>query len=287
VDDLAFQPFDFDGQVVRVVTIDGAPWFIASDAATILEYGRTQEAVRHLDDDERTRCRVDTPSRGAQETTVVSEGGLYHMVLRAKTPNARRFRRWVTDVILPAIARTGSYAVPHLAPAAIAVPLSYSAALRAHADEVDRREAAEARALALAETVAVLEPKAEQADHHRAADGLVSVGDFANSLKAWALREHRARVLHGEVWDFLAELGLLIRGDTNRHNQPTASAVERDFIRVKVGERPSKSCGTKATATPRLTPAGEGWVWDRAVKRIAEHGSLQKPESTALVQVAP
>jgi len=69
------------------------------------------------------------------------------------------------------------------------------------------------------------------------------------------------------------------RGDTVRHNQPTAFAVERGFLAVKVGERPSKSSpsGTKATSTPRLTPEGEGWAWDRAVSRIAATGSLRKP----------
>lgn len=117
-------------------------------------------------------------------------------------------------------------------------------------------------------------PKVAQAEHHRAADGLLLVGDFANSLKAWAKREHNVRILHEQVWDFLADINLLIRGNTVRHNQPTAFATERDFIRAKYTEYERNSGETQTSCTPRLTPAGEGWAWDRAVKRIASHGSL-------------
>lgn len=275
------QPFDFDGMQVRAVLVDGEPWWIAADIAKVLDIGRTHDAVRGLDEDE-TRTDSIRTSAGPRQVTLVSESGLYSMVLRSRKPDASRFRRWVTHEVLPAIRRTGRF---EAAPAAAVVPQTLQAALRAYADQLDATAAAEARALVLTERVEVLVPMAEQAEHHRAADGLVSVGDFANSLKAWALREHRVRVLHGEVWDFLAEIGLLIRGNTVRHNQPTASAIERDFVRVKVGERQSKSSssGTKATATPRLTPAGEGWAWDRAVTRIAAHGSLRKPAAAAAI----
>lgn len=127
----------------------------------------------------------------------------------------------------------------------------------------------------LAETKVVeLEPKAAQADQHRAADGLVAVGDFANKVKAWGRREHGINIKHGEVWDFLGHIQLLIRGKTIRHNQPTALAVSRDFVRVKETQYESNHHGTQTAASPRLTPAGEGWAWDRVFRQIAEHGCL-------------
>ncbi|THV25973.1 phage antirepressor KilAC domain-containing protein [Glycomyces paridis] len=124
-------------------------------------------------------------------------------------------------------------------------------------------------------------PMVEQAKHHRAADGLLSVPDFANELKAWAKQHHGVKVLHQEVWDFLGELGLIIRGDTIRHNHPTADAVDRDLARRKTTTVTHASGRTSKEVSPRLTPAGEGYAWDRAVKRIESTGSLSRKAVTA------
>jgi anti-repressor protein len=280
--------FSFDGCELRLIMVDGDPWFVAADAALALGYRDGPSAIRKLRPNQKGAQPVCTPG-GTQSMAVVSESGLYHLIMRSKRPDAERFQDWVTDEVLPAIRKTGSYTVQHLAPAGIIVPRTLPEALRAYADEVEARERAEVRAsvaegqaIVLVERVEVLEPKAAQADHHRAADGLRSLRDFANEVSAWAMREHKVRVLQQEVFDFLAEIGLLIRGNTNRHNQPTKMAGDRDFVKVKVGERKSNSSpsGTKATKTSRLTPAGEGWAWDRIHKRITEHGSLRKPPAT-------
>lgn len=147
------------------------------------------------------------------------------------------------------------------------IPQSFADALQLAADQ--------ARAIEKQNrTIAALEPRAAQADHHRAADGLIAIGDFANKLKAWAKQNHGVKILHQEVWDFLGQINLIIRGGTVRKNQPTAFAIERDFIRLKEGEHETNH-GTEAHSTPRLTPAGEGWAWDRAARRITEHGSLE------------
>lgn len=148
-----------------------------------------------------------------------------------------------------------------------ALPATFAQALRLAADQAEAIEKQN-------QEIAALEPRAAQADHHRAADGLISVGDFANKVKAWAKDEHGVRILHQQVWDFLADINLIIRGATIRHNHPTAFAIERDFVRLKETEFEG-STGLRTGTSPRLTPAGEGWAWDRAVRRIAEHGSLE------------
>lgn len=144
-----------------------------------------------------------------------------------------------------------------------ALPMTFAEALRLAADQAEAIERQ-------AQQIGNLEPRAAQADHHRAADGLVSVGDFANKVKDWAQREHAVRILHVQVWDFLGDINLIIRGDTIRHNHPTAFATERDFVRLKETEYEA-STGLRTGTSPRLTPAGEGWAWDRAVRRIADH----------------
>jgi anti-repressor protein len=284
----------FEGHDVRsILDADGNPLFVARDVCAILGILNPSSALSRLDDDERTLVSTEG---GGPGLAVVTEPGLYALLqgirMRKDHPKlgvVRRFKRWVSHDVIPSIRKSGRYELQHLAPAGIVIPRTLPDALRAYADEVEARERAEVRAsvaegqaLVLVERVEVLEPKAAQADHHRAADGLRSLRDFANEVSAWAMREHKVRVLQQEVFDFLAEIGLLIRGNTNRHNQPTKMAGDRDFVKVKVGERKSNSSpsGTKATKTSRLTPAGEGWAWDRIHKRITEHGSLRKPPAT-------
>lgn len=257
------------GQEVRAVLRDDEPWFVAGDVCPPLGFRMPSDALRWLEPEEKGYAVVRTPG-GDQRVSVVNESGLYALIFRSKNPDAKAFRKWVTSEVLPAIRKTGQYRSIEDAPNQIE-------ALRGWADAIERAERSEAKVLEL-------EPMAAQAARHRAADGLIAVGDFANKLKGWAKTEHGVRIKHTEVWDFLGRIGLLIRGNTVRNNQPTAFATERDFVRVKETEYETNSSGTQVSTSPRLTPAGEGWAWDRAVRRIVSHGSL-KP-STGLERKA-
>jgi phage antirepressor YoqD-like protein len=126
--------------------------------------------------------------------------------------------------------------------------------------------------------MAELEPMAAQARHHRSADGLIAVGDFANDLKGWADRSLSLVVLHPQVWDFLGEIGLIIRGNTVRHNEPTAFAIKNDYVRSKKTEFETKTRGLQASTSPRLTPKGAGYAWDKAVRRLMEHNGLREDD---------
>lgn len=107
----AIIPLDFEANAVRVVMQDGEPWFVAADVCRLLEHSNARMAVsRWLDPDEKgvTSCYT---LGGAQEMTIVSESGLYALIIRSRTPAAKRFRKWVTAEVLPTIRRTGSYAM--------------------------------------------------------------------------------------------------------------------------------------------------------------------------------
>lgn len=101
--------FNFGAHSVRVVVRDGEPWFVASDVCGALEYKNTSKAVAdHLDDDEKGLTVSYTPG-GEQKLTVINESGLYALVLRSRKPEARKFAKWVTSEVLPAIRKTGVY----------------------------------------------------------------------------------------------------------------------------------------------------------------------------------
>ena len=87
---------------------DGEPWFVASDIAKALGYRDAEKMTRRLDDDEKGTRSVGTPG-GNQQMAVVTEAGMYSAIFGSKVEGARRFRRWVTHDVLPAIRRDGAY----------------------------------------------------------------------------------------------------------------------------------------------------------------------------------
>lgn len=106
-------PFDFEGSQVRVVTdARGEPWFVAADVLSTISLDR--KALERLDDDEKGVNSIHTPG-GTQEMTTVNEPGLYALVLGSRKAEAKRFKRWVTHEVLPAIRKTGSFAVSAMA----------------------------------------------------------------------------------------------------------------------------------------------------------------------------
>lgn len=100
--------FNFNGRRVRAVVKDGEPWFIAADVCAVLEHTNPTKAVLRLDDDEKGLITIQA-LRGQQEVNVVSESGVYFLILTSRKPEARAFRRWVTGEVLPAIRKTGRY----------------------------------------------------------------------------------------------------------------------------------------------------------------------------------
>lgn len=105
-----FKSLEF-GQI-RTIEIGGEPWFVGKDVAEILGYKDTSDAMRrHVDDEDKlTRCFTD--SGQSREMYVINESGLYSLILSSKLPTAKRFKRWVTSEVLPAIRKTGMYATP-------------------------------------------------------------------------------------------------------------------------------------------------------------------------------
>jgi prophage antirepressor-like protein len=95
---------------VRVVFIDGEPWLVLKDVCDALGVGNTSDVAKRLDDDELTSIRSMSGGQN-REMYIISESGLYNVILRSDKPNAKEFRRWVTHDVLPEIRKTGTYSV--------------------------------------------------------------------------------------------------------------------------------------------------------------------------------
>lgn len=109
---------------IRTVTIDGEPWFVGKDIAEALGYGRGKSlnnaVATHVDNEDKGVTEMMTPG-GKQNLIIINESGLYSLILSSKLPNAKKFKRWVTSEVLPAIRKTGHYEAPGYAPKAASI----------------------------------------------------------------------------------------------------------------------------------------------------------------------
>ena len=110
-DALSPSVFAFHNHSVRIIVRDGEPWFVASDVATALGYRDASNAARHLKDQQKGTHNLSTLG-GDQKVTVITESGLYKLVLRSRKPEAEEFSDWVTGEVLPTIRKTGRYEAP-------------------------------------------------------------------------------------------------------------------------------------------------------------------------------
>lgn len=100
----------FEGREMRALERDGQPWFVLTDVCAALEIRHPATLAGRLEEDEKGVVSINTPG-GPQTMMVINESGLYAAILKCKKPQARPFRKWITNEVLPAIRTTGSYTV--------------------------------------------------------------------------------------------------------------------------------------------------------------------------------
>lgn len=107
------QIFKYENNDVRTVALNGEPWFALKDVCAVLGMDTSQlkKVADRLEDDEKGRTQITTPG-GMQESWVINESGLYHVILRSDKPEAKPFRKWVTSEVLPSIRKHGAYMTP-------------------------------------------------------------------------------------------------------------------------------------------------------------------------------
>lgn len=106
----AIVPYVFEDNLVRTVQRGGLPWFVGKDVCEILHIKDHHQALKRLDDDERGVYTVPTPS-GEQIMIVISEPGVYRLIFTSRRPEAERFKRWLAHEVLPALRKTGRFAM--------------------------------------------------------------------------------------------------------------------------------------------------------------------------------
>lgn len=169
------QTFVYSGAEVRTVRKDGAPWFVLKDVCGVLGVGNVSDVYARLDTDEKGVGQIDTLG-GRQSMNIISESGLYNVILRSDKPEAKPFRKWVTAEVLPAIRRSGGYIAGQndLSPAEL-----MAKALKVAEQTLAERDA---RISSLQVQNAIMAPKADYFDELVERNTLTSFRDTAKEL---------------------------------------------------------------------------------------------------------
>jgi len=104
-------PYNFDGKPVRTITRDGEPWFVLVDVCKVLEHSNPSKAAQLLDEDERSSLTLGygtSPNGGNPNVTIISEPGLYRLMMRSDKPQAKPFQKWITSEVVLSLSFEGS-----------------------------------------------------------------------------------------------------------------------------------------------------------------------------------
>lgn len=98
---------------IRTLLINDEPYFVGKDVADILGYAKSRNAIAtHVDEEDKKDAPIQGDLGGTQSMTIINESGLYSLILKSKLPSAKKFKRWVTSEVLPAIRKHGGYLTP-------------------------------------------------------------------------------------------------------------------------------------------------------------------------------
>ena len=182
---------------VRSTMVNGEPYFVGKDVAEILGYERTTKAIRdHVDDEDVDEIPIQDSIGRMQNTPLINESGLYSLILSSKLPAAKRFKRWVTSEVLPAIRRHGLYAVDDM----LNNPDALIEALQAYKAERMQRLALEAENAVQKQQLIEMQPKASYYDVVLNSPDLVSITEIAKDY-GWSGRRMNEH-LHGKGIQF-------------------------------------------------------------------------------------
>lgn len=229
---------------VRVVDVNGEPWFVARDVASALGYVDTTQAIR-------MHCEKAKDFRGVEMTAtatpmkIIPEEDVYALIFGSHLESAKQFRRWICDEVLPAIRKHGGYLTPAKLEEALTDPdtiIRLATNLKA---ERKKRQALEAQA-------AADRPKVVFAESIEVAKTSILVGEIAKLIK----QATGCDMGQNRFFEWLRANGYLHKGGSAR-NMPTQRCIDAGWMEIKEGTRIGSSGECHITRTPKVTGKGQ------------------------------
>lgn len=239
------QRFEFKGESLRALTnMAGEPWFVLKDCMSILDLGNPTETVKMFDDDEFSTTEVIDSIGRRQQAYIISEPGLYRLVMRSRKPEAKEFQRWVTHEVLPSIRKHGAYMTESTLEKAVTEP-DFLIRL---ATQIKQERAEKEKAQAQVER---MRPKALFADAVETSKTSILVGDLAKVLKGNGVDIGGTRLF---AW--LRDNGWLMKTGSSR-NMPTQKSMELGLFEIKETTVVHSDGHTTINKTPKVTGKGQ------------------------------
>ena len=256
-------PFAYGDQPVRVVTIDGDPWFVLTDLTKVL--GLTQFRTDRLDDGLISSHPILDSLGRTQTATIVSEAGMYEVVIRSDKPEAAAFRRWITSEVLPSIRKHGGYLTPDTIEQVLTDPDTLIRLATTLKEERALRRLAEAERLVAQQRAGELEaqaaadaPKVIFADAVAASHTSILVGDLAKLLRGNGIQVGATRLFKA-----LRRDGYLINRNGSDWNMPTQKSMELGLFEIKETAITHADGHVTVSRTPKVTGKGQRYFVER------------------------
>lgn len=230
---------------IRTIEKDGEPWFVGKDVAAILGYGDTDQALRkHIDDEDKLTRRFDGSGQNRQ-MTIINESGLYSLVLSSKLPTAKKFKRWVTNEVIPSIRKHGAYMTPDKLEEVLLKPDTLIQLAQNLKAEQEKRRALEVK-------MEEQKPKVLFAESVEAAKTSILIGELAKLLK-----QNGINIGQNRLFEWLRNNGYLIRRQGSDYNMPTQRAMEMGLFEIKETTINNPDGSIKISKTPKVTGKGQ------------------------------
>ena len=223
---------------VRTMKINGEPYFVGKDVAEILGYANTSKAlIDHVDDEDKLNNET-LSSLGQRGGWLINESGLYSLILSSKLPTAKKFKRWVTSEILPAIRKTGSYSI-QIKPDSYTIE-DPAARARRWAEEYEEKKALEAK-------IEEQKPLVEYAEHIQASKDVIDMKSMAKLAS-----KNGIKIGRNKLFSFLRDRKIL-----DRENIPYANYMDKEWFEVVESTYTFSNGEEKITKTTLVKPKGQ------------------------------
>ena len=221
---------------VRTTTIGGQPYFVGKDVAGILGYANTRKAlIDHIDEEDKDDVTIRDAIGRNQTMTAINESGLYSLILSSKMPNAKKFKRWVTNEVLPAIRKHGLYVTDDL----IANPDLAIAAFTALKEEREKNKELMAAVAIGQQQIAEMKPKATYYDVVLKCRDAVNISVIAKDYGWSAMRmneylhEKGIQFKQGDIWLLYQKHAPNGYTKTNTHIYEDSKGIQHTKVHTK------------------------------------------------------
>ena len=231
---------------LTLLEINNEPWFVGKEVAEKLGYENTKDSLaRHVSVEDRRviqrsgNTTLEIPNRGL---TIINESGLYSLILGSKLESAKRFKRWVTSEVLPAIRRTGFYSNQPTGGKLLALAVLEAQRL------LDAKD----------EEIARMKPKEIFADSVASSHSTILIGELAKILKANGFETGQKR-----LFETLRQDGFLIKRNGSDYNMPTQKAMELGLFEIKETVINNPDGSIRVSKTTKVTGKGQIYFVNR------------------------